>query len=187
MLGSSKILGDSVGSTAPVFLALLAVHVLAGVLAVASGAIAALTRKGSPKHVRAGRWFYSAIAVVFASATALSIMRWRQDFHLFLLGAVAFGGASVGYLHRRRHWPGHTAHILGMGIGYVAMLTAFYVDNGPHLPLWDRLPPITFWFLPSAVGVPIVIRALLTWRNRIPKTHSPPARRTHSNLGRPSG
>ena len=74
-----------------------------------------------------------------------------------------------------------------MGIGYVAMLTAFYVDNGPHLPLWDRLPPITFWFLPSAVGVPIVIRAVLTWRNRVPKTHSPRARQTHSNLGRPSG
>lgn len=187
MLGASKILDDHVGSTAPVFLAFLAIHVPAGLAAVVSGATAALTRKGSPGHVRAGRWFYGAIAVVFLSAAALSIMRWRQDFHLFMLGAVAFGAASIAYLHRRRHWPGHAAHILGMGIGYVAMLTAFYVDNGPHVPLWDRLPPVTFWFLPSAVGAPIVIRALLTWRNRIPKAHSPRARQTHSSLGGPSG
>jgi hypothetical protein len=30
------------------------------------------------------------------------------------------------------------------GTAYVAMLTTFYVDNGPRLPLWDRLPVITF-------------------------------------------
>ena len=48
-----------------------------------------------------------------------------------------------------------------MGAGYVAMLTAFYVDNGPHLPLWDRLPPIAFWLLPSAIGAPIIARAAI--------------------------
>jgi hypothetical protein len=187
MISASEIFGDQVGSTAPVFLAFLAVHVLAGLAAVASGAVAALTLKGSPRHIRAGRWFYSAISVVFVSATVLSIMRWRQDFHLFIVGAVAFGTATVGYLHRRRHRPGHTPHVVGMGLGYVAMMTAFYVDNGPHLPLWDKLPPITFWFLPSAVGVPIIISALLTWRDRAAETRLPAAkRRTPSDLGRPS-
>ena len=63
MLMSSRILGDQVGSTAPVFLAFLAVHVLAGLTAVVTGAIAALARKGSPRHVRAGRWYYWAITV----------------------------------------------------------------------------------------------------------------------------
>jgi hypothetical protein len=53
-----------------------------------------------------------------------------------------------------------------MGTGYVAMLTAFYVDNGPHLPLWDRLPSLTFWFLPAAIGAPIIVRAVLTARKR---------------------
>ena len=53
-----------------------------------------------------------------------------------------------------------------MSIAYVAMLTAFYVDNGPHLPLWDRLPPLTFWFLPAAVGAPIITRAILAARSR---------------------
>ena len=46
------------------------------------------------------------------------------------------------------------------------MLTAFYVDNGPHLPLWDRLPPLTFWVLPAAIGAPVIARAVLAARHR---------------------
>ena len=89
-----------------------------------------------------------------------------QDYHLLIIGAVAFTAATIGYLHRRRHRPGDTGHIVGMGTGYVAMLTAFYVDNGPHLPLWDRLPPLVFWFLPAAIGAPIIVRAILAARKR---------------------
>lgn len=164
MVTASRILGDQVGSTAPVFLAFLAVHVIAGLTAVITGAVAALARKGSPRHVRAGRVFYRAITVVFVTATALAIMRWRQDYHLFIIGAIAFIAASAGYLHRRRHRPGDTGHITGMGIGYTAMLTAFYVDNGPHLPLWDRLPALSFWLLPSAIAAPLIARALIRAR-----------------------
>jgi hypothetical protein len=161
MLMASRILGDEVGSTAPVFLAFLAVHVIAGLTAVASGAAAALARKGSPRHIRAGRWFYRAITVVFATATILAAMRWRQDYYLFIIGALAFAAATIGYQHRRRHRPGDTGHIAGMGAAYVAMLTAFYVDNGPHLPLWDRLPTLAFWLLPSAIAAPLITRAII--------------------------
>jgi hypothetical protein len=154
MVIASRILGDEAGSTAPAFLAFLAVHVIAGLAAVITGAIAALTRKGSPRHVRAGRWYYRAITVVFATATALAAMRWAQDYYLLILGAVAFTAATIGYLHRRRHRPGDTGHIAGMGVAYTAMLTAFYVDNGPHLPLWDRLPTLAFWLLPSVIAAP---------------------------------
>ena len=83
----------------------------------------------------------------------------------FLIGAVAFTAATIGVQHRRRHRPGDTGHIVGMGIAYVAMLTAFYVDNGPHLPLWDRLPTLAFWLLPTAIGAPI-IRAVIRARAR---------------------
>ena len=161
MVTGARIFGNQVGSATPVVLAVLAVHVLAGLTAVVTGAIAALVRKGSPRHVRAGRWFYRAITVVFATATILAAMRWRQDYYLFIIGAVAFTAATIGYQHRRRHRPGDTGHIAGMGIAYVAMLTAFYVDNGPHLPLWDRLPTLTFWLLPSAIGAPIIVRAII--------------------------
>ena len=165
MVTATRILGDQAGSTAPAFLAFLALHVLAGLTAVLTGAIAALARKGSPRHIRAGRWFYRAITVVFATATALAAMRWRQDYDLFLIGAVAFTAATIGYQHRRRHRPGDTGHIAGMGFGYTAMLTAFYVDNGPHLPLWDRLPVLAFWLLPAAIATPLIARAVIRGRH----------------------
>jgi hypothetical protein len=160
MPAAGSILGQHVGSTAPVFLAFLAVHVIGGLTAVTAGAVAALARKGSPRHVRAGRWYYLAITVVFGTATVLAALRWRQDYYLFIIGASAFTAATIGYLHRRRRRPGDTVHIAGMGISYVAMLTAFYVDNGPHLPLWDRLPTVAFWLLPAAVGAPVIARAV---------------------------
>ena len=160
MVTASRILGDEVGSTAPAFLAVLAVHVLAGLVAVITGARAGLARKGSPRHIRAGRWYYLAITVVFVTATVLAALRWRQDYYLFIIGAVAFTAATIGYQHRRRHRPGDTGHIAGMGIAYVAMLTAFYVDNGPHLPLGDRLPALVFWLLPSAIAAPLIARAI---------------------------
>ena len=164
MLTASRILGTEVGSTAPVFLAFLAIHVLGGITAVASGAVAAITRKGSPRHTRAGRLYYRAIAVVFTTAAVLAAMRWRQDYDLFILGAAAFTAATIGYQHRRRHRPGDTGHIAGMGAAYVVMLTAFYVDNGPHLPLWDHLPTLAFWLLPAAIGAPLTARAIIRAR-----------------------
>jgi hypothetical protein len=166
MVMAARIFGDQVGSTAPVFLAFLAVHVLAGLTAVITGALAALARKGSPRHIRAGRWYYRAVTVVFATAAVLAAMRWRQDYYLLIIGAAAFAAATIGRQHRRRHRPGDSGHIAGMGIAYVAMLTAFYVDNGPHLPLWDRLPPLSFWLLPSAIGAPIIARAIIRARTR---------------------
>ncbi len=163
---ASRILGTEVASTAPLFLTVLAVHVLAGLTAVLTGAAAALTRKGSQRHIRSGHWFYRAITVVFATAAVLTAMRWRQDYHLLIIGAVAFAAAVTGVQHRRRHRAGDTGHIVGMGAAYVAMLTAFYVDNGPHLPLWDRLPPLAFWFLPSVVGIPVIVLAVRRARER---------------------
>ncbi|HEY5356295.1 MAG TPA: hypothetical protein VIJ82_01140 [Streptosporangiaceae bacterium] len=177
MVTAARVLGDQVGSAAPVFLAFLAVHVITGLTAVVSGAIAALSRKGSPRHIRAGRWFYRAITAVFATATALAVMRWHQDYYLFIVGAVAFTAATIGRQYRRRHC-GDTGHILGMGTGYTAMLTAFYVDNGPHLPLWDHLPTPVFWVLPAAIAAPLITRAIMrARRNSTPGAGTvPPSR-----------
>jgi uncharacterized membrane protein len=131
MVEAAHILGTEVGSTAPLFLAVLSVHVLGALTAVFTGAAAALTAKGTRRHVRAGRWYYRAISMVVATALVLTAMRPRADYHLALIGMVAFTAATLGYLHRRRRRPGDGPHITGMGLSYVAMLTAFYVDNGP--------------------------------------------------------
>jgi len=48
-----------------------------------------------------------------------------------------------------------------MGLSYILMLTAFYVDNGKHLPLWKELPQIAFWLLPTGLGIPLLVHALL--------------------------
>jgi hypothetical protein len=53
-----------------------------------------------------------------------------------------------------------------MGLSYVLMLIAFYVDNGKQLPpLWKDLPHVTYWLLPLAIGIPLIVRALLPPRN----------------------
>lgn len=48
-----------------------------------------------------------------------------------------------------------------MSLSYVALLVAFYVDNGRNLPLWRDLPPFTYWLIPTAVGIPLVARTFL--------------------------
>ncbi len=72
-----------------------------------------------------------------------------------------------------------------MATAYVALLTAFYVDNGPHLPLWDRLPTFAFWLLPSAIGAPIIVRAVMRARHATPEPRTSPARDTATPHGLP--
>lgn len=40
-------------------------------------------------------------------------------------------------------------HVTGMGLSYVLMLTAFYVDNGKSLSLWRDLPHLAYWVVPG--------------------------------------
>ena len=161
------VFGIHVPSTTPVFLAFLAVHVLAALVAVVSGAAAMLVRrKGRGRHTRFGTMYFSAICTVAATATALAVMRLREDYHLLLLGVLALVLAVTGREARRRHWPGDTVHIAGMGGSYVVMLTAFYVDNGSQLPVWDRLPTIAYWLTPVLVGAPLMWQAISRARHR---------------------
>ncbi|MPZ62157.1 MAG: DUF2306 domain-containing protein [Propionibacteriales bacterium] len=151
----------------------IAVHIAAGLTAVISGAVAMFAPKRRGRHPRAGHVYL--LAQVSVAATAVLIVTARpHTAYLLILGSVAVATASCGYAARRIRWRGWLRyHISGMGLSYIALLTAFYVDNGPRLPVWSLLPPITFWFLPSAVGLPLLIRALL--RNWIGVGHRKPA------------
>jgi hypothetical protein len=140
---------------------LLAIHIPAGLTCVITGIIAMRSKKQPGRHPQAGMIYYCSLAVVFVTATGMALERWAQDSHLFLIGAVAFGSASLGYAARKIRWKGWlSCHVPGMGLSYVALLTAFYVDNGPNLPVWQLLPHLTYWLLPSAIGVPLILRAL---------------------------
>jgi hypothetical protein len=83
---------------------------------------------------------------------------------LFALGGLAFASAYLGRRAMRRRWPNWAgAHLTGMGLSYILLVTAFYVDNGKNLPLWRRLPAVAYWLLPGLVGVPIIVNAY--WRH----------------------
>jgi hypothetical protein len=40
------------------------------------------------------------------------------------------------------------------------MFAAFYIDNGPQLPIWNRLPHVAYWLLPVLIGAPLTWNAL---------------------------
>jgi uncharacterized membrane protein len=159
---TTTVAGIEVPSTSPIFLTVVGFHVLMGLACVVTGAIAMLSPKRQGRHPTFGTVYFWCLSAVFASATALSVVRWAQDYHLFILGALSFAAALVGRTSRLHQWPRWVRlHITGMGASYILLLTAFYVDNGKSLPLWKELPPIAFWLLPSAVGIPIMIHAVL--------------------------
>ena len=140
----------------------LSVHLAAGLLAVIAGAVAMLSRKQAGRHPQAGTIYYWALSVVFVTMTVLAISRWAEDYHLFILGALSFIAATIGRTARRSLWPSWArVHMTGMAASYILMITAFYVDNGPNLPLWRELPPIAFWILPTLIGAPTLLHTLL--------------------------
>src|SRR5258708_36133807 len=159
--GTTVIAGIEIPSTSPIFLAVVGLHVLVGLLCVAAGAIAMLSPKRGGRHPTFGTIYYWGLVFVFVSATGLSVARWAEDYHLFILGLLALIAASLGRTARRRRWPGWVRlHIIGMGSSYVLLLTAFYVDNGNSLPLWRDLPLVADWFGPPAVCLPLIFPAL---------------------------
>jgi hypothetical protein len=158
----TDILGIQIPSTDPVFLTIVGFHVLLGIACVIAGAGAMLSAKARGRHSRFGVIYFWPVAVVFASATVLSAIRWEEDYHLFVLGLLSFMSAMFGRSAARWHWPRWPRlHLTGMGSSYILMLTAFLVDNGKFLPLWRELPPLALWFIPAAIGLPFLVHALL--------------------------
>ena len=161
-VGTTEVAGLVIHSDEPLFLSVIGVHVAAGLIAVTSGLVAMFSPKRRGRHSQWGNVYFWAIAAVFASATVLAALRGPEDFHLFLLGAFAFAAAWIGRSARRGRWRNSLrAHLTGMGLSYILMLTAFYVETGDQLPVWKDLPPILYWILPAAVGLPFILHALV--------------------------
>lgn len=95
------ILGIPIPSTSPVFLAFVAVHVVVGLACVIAGLVAMLSAKRPGRHPVAGTTYYWSLALVFASMSVLSAMRWPEDVHLFFLGVLSFAAATIGRTARR--------------------------------------------------------------------------------------
>ena len=160
--GTTDIAGIEIPSANPVFLTVVGIHVLLGLACVVAGAMAMLSPKRRGRHPGYGTIYFWCLAGVFLTAAALAAVRWAQDYHLFVLGALSFAAAYFGRRARQerwRHWV--RLHITGMGSSYVLLLIAFYVDNGKSLPLWRDLPALAYWLVPAAIGAPLIVRALL--------------------------
>jgi hypothetical protein len=159
---STVVAGIEIPSTSPIFLTIVGFHVVAGLVCVIAGAIAMLSPKRPGRHPTFGSIYFWGLFAVFASSCVLATMRWAEDYHLFVLGVLSFAAGWFGRAARKqlwKNWP--RLHIIGLGMSYILLLTAFYVDNGKSLPVWRDLPPITYWLLPAAVGLPIMVHALM--------------------------
>jgi hypothetical protein len=160
---STTIAGIVIPSTDPIFLTVvIGLHIPMGILCVVAGAGAMFCEKGRGRHSSFGTIYFWGLLALLASITLLSVMRWSENRHLFVLGLTSFASAWAGRSFARRRWHGWIRpHILGMSMSYVVMLIAFYVDNGRQLPVWKDLPFFTYWLLPLVVATPLVVRALL--------------------------
>ena len=150
--------GIPIPSSSPAFLAVLGVHVLAGLACVLMGLAAMITRKGPGRHSQFGTLYYRGLVIVWVTMAGLAAVRWAEDYHLFVLGTLALAAAvAARRAVRRQHVR---LHLIGMGSSYILLLTAFYVDNGSHLPIWRDLPPLAYWLVPAAVGLPLIVVTL---------------------------
>jgi hypothetical protein len=158
---TTVLFGIPIPSSNPIFLGIVGIHVLFGLAAAIAGVIAMLSKKGRGRHSNFGLIYFWCLFGVFITMSTLAFTRWQEDYDLFILGALSFGTASLSHTilrHRWRQWP--RLHLALMGVSYVLMITAFYVDNGKNLPLWRELPQIAFWLLPALVGTPVILYAL---------------------------
>ena len=155
--------GIVIPSTDPVFIAMtVGVHIPLGIACVLAGAGAMLSEKRRGRHSTFGTVYFWCLLAQSASATFLAVMRWSENYHLFILGALSFASAWIGRSAIRLRWRYWARlHITGLGLSYVLMLIAFYVDNGKQLPVWKDLPHAMYWLLPSLIAAPPLIRALL--------------------------
>src|SRR3954447_8589218 len=94
------IAGLHIPDAGPLFLIALVAHIAAGLTAAVAGILATTARKQPGRHPRAGRVYLYAITTVFITASVMAALRWRHDWHLFLIATVAFGLAALGWWAR---------------------------------------------------------------------------------------
>src|SRR5258707_9792757 len=92
--GITNIAGIEIPSSDPTFLAAAGVHILLGLTCTVAGIIAMLSQKRAGRHPRYGTIYFWCLIGVFVTATGLAAVRWAEDYHLFILGALSFAAAS---------------------------------------------------------------------------------------------
>src|SRR5262245_62105263 len=159
--GTTVVLGIPIPSTNPIFLAIIGVHVLFGLAAVITGGAAMLSKKGRGRHSNFGTIYFWCLFVVFvyersvrhALGRELSLVRSRAT---FVRGCAFWAHCCAATLPPMAQAPSHWH-------GRVVYFYAYCVLRGQRqepATLWRELPQIAFWFLPSAIGLPLILYAL---------------------------
>src|SRR5215510_7279888 len=98
------VFGVPVPSADPIFVAVVRFHILVGIACVAAGAMAMFSHKGRGRHSKFGTLYYWCLVIVVGTATGLSVARWNDSYHLFILGVLALLAATFGRTALRRRW-----------------------------------------------------------------------------------
>lgn len=154
--------GIEMPSNSSDFAPMLGVHILAGLVCVVTGVVTMASEKRPGLHPLCGTIYHWGLAVLVVSAVFLAATNWTNDRVLLVIGAISLGASYLGRTARRRQWQAWVGtHITSMGFSFIAMLTAFCVEEGKSLPGLSRLPRLSYWFLPALVGAPLIIQAFL--------------------------
>ena len=107
----------------------LTLHVLAGVVGLAAGPLAACARKSRGLHTVAG-WTYQSCVAVLCASTLLLVAADATLWPFVLLAVPTWAAAVAGVVVRRRRRPGWVAVHVQLLLGsYVSFVTAFCVQT----------------------------------------------------------
>ncbi|WP_408005332.1 DUF2306 domain-containing protein [Pseudalkalibacillus berkeleyi] len=135
----------------------LFIHIVAGIICLITGFIAATARKKRGKHTIVGEVYHGSFLIVFITALIMSIWNWSESAYLFYIALFSYGLALLGYLARKMRWKNWLrTHIGGMLGSYIGIVTATLVVNVEKIPVLNELPVLLFWFLPTIIGTPII-------------------------------
>ncbi|WP_134699391.1 DUF2306 domain-containing protein [Ammoniphilus sp. YIM 78166] len=141
------------------FTLFLLTHILTGFVCLISGIIAMAARKKRGTHTLSGEIYHGAYVLVFITSVVMSIIHWEESAYLFYIGTFSYALALLGYLSAKFKWKNWLgSHIGGMLGSYIGIVTATIVVNISKIPVLNELPVLIFWFLPTIMGTPFIIR-----------------------------
>ncbi|MCZ8496968.1 DUF2306 domain-containing protein [Priestia megaterium] len=139
------------------FAVILSIHIGLGMICLLSGAVSMLAPKKKGRHTRWGNVYHGAYAALAATAIILAIWKWNEIAYLFYIAVFSYGLAVYGYLARKQKWKSWLRHhISGMLGSYIGAVTALLVNIGDGIPLLNKLPALSYWFLPTIIGSPLI-------------------------------
>jgi len=153
---------------------LLGVHITAGAIGLLLGPLALAAPKSAGWHPRLGVAYQGAVAMMTVSALGLVALAPGRLWGLGLVAGATEAGALAGWAVRRRHPSGWLGwHIRLMCGSYLSFVTAALVVN------WAS--PLA-WVLPTAVGTPLIIRAVQRATHPSIRPSTPPPRPVRSGV-----